>query len=226
MTPPRSRHLAAFAASALLAVAAMWAVFVYAPRERVMGEIQRIFYIHVALAWVGIAAFVVLFAASGLYLWNGRASLDRLAQATAETGVLFATLVLVTGSLWARGVWGSWWVWDPRLTSSLVLWMLYAAYLALRRQVRDPLRRMRFSAVYAIIAFLDVPVVFFSIRWWRGQHPEAVGMAPEMLYAVLAACAACTALGVLVVSLRAGTLKLEHVLEGLQAELRERGNGS
>ncbi|MGH9391093.1 MAG: cytochrome c biogenesis protein [Vicinamibacteria bacterium] len=176
---------------------ALWAAFLYAPQEKTMGEVQRIFYFHVASWWVSFIAFTVTFVASIGYLWKGRPRFDQVALASTEIGVVFTTIGLVTGPIWAKPVWGIWWTWDARLTTALVLWLMYVGYLMLRRYVPDEEKRATRSAVVAIIAFVDVPVVFLAIRLWRTQHPEPVilggdssGLHPEMLQALFMALGA------------------------------------
>lgn len=151
-----------------------WFAFVVAPEDAVQGPPQRIFYIHVPSAWVGFLALAVVFGASIGYLRTRNIRYDEVASASAAVGVVFITAVLLTGPLWARPAWGVFWVWDSRLTSFFVLWLLSVSYLSLRRQISEPDRRARYSAVVGIVGFLDVPVVYLSVSWWRGQHPAQV----------------------------------------------------
>lgn len=144
-----------------------------------MGDVQRIFYFHVASWWVAFIAFTVTFAASIGYLWKGRRRLDEVALSSTEIGVAFTTIGLVTGPIWAKYAWGVYWTWDPRLTTALVLWLMYVGYLMLRRYVPEEEKRATLSAVVAVIAFVDVPIVFFAIRLWRTQHPQPVLMGGE-----------------------------------------------
>jgi heme exporter protein C len=150
---------------------ALWAAFLYAPRESTMGDVQRIFYFHVASWWVAFIAFTVTFVASIGYLWKGRSRFDQVALASTEIGVVFTTIGLVTGPIWAKYAWGVYWTWDPRLTTALVLWLMYVGYLMLRRYVPEDDKRATLSAVVAVIAFVDVPVVFLAIRLDR-LHKE------------------------------------------------------
>ncbi len=165
-------------------ILALYMAFLGAPRERTMGDLQRIFYFHVPAGMMGLAAFAVNFFASLMYLVRKDRKWDSLALSATEIGVVFFTIVLVTGPIWAKPVWFVWWTWSPRLTSSLVLWMLYLAYMLVRSYVPDPDRKAMMSAVFGIIAFVDAPIVFFSIRWWRDQHPSAMvetgGISPAM----------------------------------------------
>src|SRR5512139_3420535 len=145
---------------------ALYMALIGAPREKTMGDLQRIFYFHVPSAIAGLTAFAVNFVASLMYLIRKSRWWDNLALSAAEIGVMFLAVVLVTGPIWAKPVWFVWWTWSPRLTSSLVLWMLYVAYLLVRSYVPDPDRRAAMSAVFAIVAFVDAPIVWFSIRLW------------------------------------------------------------
>ncbi len=160
--------------TAALLAAAGYAVFFVAPEERTMRAIQRIFYFHVTSAWTAGVAFLIVFVAGIGYLVRRRPQDDWLGVAAAEVGFVFNTVVLVTGPIWAHPVWGIWWTWDARLTSTFVLWLLFLSYLVLRTLVEDAERRAIVSAVYGIFAFLDVPLVYMSIRWWRTQHPQPV----------------------------------------------------
>jgi heme exporter protein C len=158
----------------LLVIASAYAAFFIAPEERTMGLIQRIFYFHVASAWSGFTAFFLCFVGNLLYVWKRDQKYDWLAVSGAEVGLAFTTVVLITGPIWAHPVWGIWWTWDARLTSTFVLWLLYVSYLLLRTLVEELDRRALLSSLFGIFAFLDVPLVFGAIRWWRTQHPQPV----------------------------------------------------
>jgi heme exporter protein C len=160
----------------LLVGAAAYGAFFVAPTERTMGPIQRIFYLHVSSAWTGLCAFFICFVANILYVFRRQPQWDWLSISAAEVGLVFTTVVLVSGPIWAHPVWGIWWTWDARLTSTFILWLLYMCFLLLRTLVEEPDRRDLFSALFGIFAFLDVPLVFGSIRWWRTQHPQPVVM--------------------------------------------------
>ena len=173
-----------------IAVALYMALF-YAPREATMGDAQRIFYFHVPSAWVGFLAFFIVFIASLMYLWKRERRWDALALSAAEIGVVFTTLVLLTGPLWAKKAWGAFWVWDARLTTTLILWMIYVGYLMLRSSAEGE-RRQRFAAVLAIVGFLDVPIIYLSVELWRTMHPtllitESGGLAPQMTQTLMVA---------------------------------------
>lgn len=185
------------AVAILFVIAAAYASFYVAPEERTMGVLQRIFYFHVGSAWAGMDAFLVCFIANLLYVWKRGEKYDWLGVASAEVGLVLTTVVLITGPIWAKPAWGIYWTWDARLTSTFVLWLLYVSYLLLRTLIEEPERRALLSALFGIFAFIDVPLVFFSIRWWRTQHPAPVimggpgsGLDPTMnkvfLFSVLA----------------------------------------
>jgi heme exporter protein C len=165
---------AAFSIS--LVVAGAYAAFFIAPTERTMGVLQRIFYFHAATAWAALDTFFVCFVANLLYVWKRRQAFDSLGVASAEVGIACTTVILITGPIWAKPAWGIWWTWDARLTSTFVLWLLYISYLLLRSLIEEPDRRALLSALFGIFAYVDVPLVFFSIRWWRTQHPAPVIM--------------------------------------------------
>ena len=163
---------------------ALYMALIVAPTEKTMGDIQRIFYFHVAAAITGLTAFAFNFAASLIYILRKKHRWDALALSSAEIGILFFVMVLITGPIWAKPVWLVWWTWSPRLTSSFVLCLLYVAYMLIRKSFEDPERKALVAAVFGIIAFVDAPLVWFSIRWWRDIHPspmlETGGLAPSM----------------------------------------------
>ncbi len=164
------------AVALLFMIAAAYAAFYVAPEERTMGVLQRIFYFHASSAWAGMDAFFVCFVANLLYVWKRDQKYDWLGVSSAEVGLALITVVLITGPIWAKPAWGIWWTWDARLTSTFVLWLLYVSYLLLRSLIEEPDRRALLSALFGIFAFLDVPIVFGAIRWWRTQHPAPVIM--------------------------------------------------
>jgi heme exporter protein C len=159
--------------TALMLVYALYQALVVAPTERTMGDVQRIFYYHVPSAWTAFLLFFVNLVASVGYLVKRNPKVDALAMVSAEVGVVFCTVVLVTGPIWARPVWGIWWTWDVRLTSTLVLWLIYLSYLLLRR-FSDSAQAPVLAAVLAIFGALDIPLVYFSIWFFRTQHPQPV----------------------------------------------------
>ncbi|MFQ5860676.1 MAG: cytochrome c biogenesis protein, partial [Dehalococcoidia bacterium] len=152
----------------------LYLIFLWAPTDAILGEVQRVFYFHVPIAFVSLMAFFVVFLGSVLYLLRGTRRWDILAHSAAEVGVLFTTLTLITGSIWARPIWGVWWTWDPLLTTTLILWLIYVGYLMLRAYAPTLAQGARFSAVLGIVGFVDVPIVYFAANWWRSVHPERV----------------------------------------------------
>lgn len=159
---------------------AVWMVFAWTPEEQTMGAIQKIFYVHLPLAINTFLACLVCFVASLGYLNTRRAVWDELASAAASVAVVLCTLVLVSGMFWARGAWGKWWTWSPRLTFSFMLWLLYVVYLLIRASIESPQRRAVVGAVYGIVAFLDVPLVYLSARLLPDIHPGSISLAPSM----------------------------------------------
>jgi heme exporter protein C len=157
----------------LMMFAALYAIFLYAPVEKTMGLVQKIFYIHVPAAFLAFLGFSITFIASILYLYKRDDKWDAAAFCSAEIGVIFCTIVLITGPIWAKPIWNVWWTWDPRLTTTLILWFIYVAYLMLRGVVREN-QRANFSAVFGIIGFVNVPITFLAIRLWRSIHPVLI----------------------------------------------------
>jgi heme exporter protein C len=148
------------------------------PPDATQGDVQRLMYVHVPVAWVTFLAFGIVFIASVAYLKTGRIRWDRVAAASAEIGVQFCALTIVLGSLWGRPVWGTWWTWDPRLTTTAVLLLIYVGYLSLRKVADSPARRAKWSAVVGVVGFIDVPIVHLSVVWWRSLHQQATVLRP------------------------------------------------
>ena len=182
--------------TAVLFAVAVGLVFFYAPMERTMGQVQRVFYFHVATAWVGMLGFLVAAVVGVIYLIRKERRWDIVGLAAVEISLVFFFITIVSGSIWARPSWGTWWTWDPRLTTATIVELVYAAYLMLRSGIEDPDRRARFGAVYAILGFLSVPLTFASIRLLRTIHPVVIGggsaaaegefsMTPKMLQTFL-----------------------------------------
>jgi heme exporter protein C len=201
-------------------LAALYTAFIYAPTEAVQGDVQRIFYFHVSIAWLAYLSFFVVFLSSVLYLWKRADRWDRLARCSAEIGVVFTTLVLITGMLWGRPIWGTWWTWDARLTTTLILWAIYVVYLMLRAYSSDRARGARYGAILGIIGFADVPIVQMSVVWWRTLHPGPVvsiegqeHLPPEMLVAMMVSLLAFTLFYVFVMRQR---LRIEWLKEEIQ----------
>src|SRR5467141_750262 len=219
------KHALASAVVFLLLGAAAYGALFVAPTEKTMGTIQRIFYLHVSSAWTGLTAFFICFIANLIYVWRREPRWDWLAVSAAEVGLVFTTVVLVTGPIWAHPVWGIWWTWDARLTSTFVLWLVYISYLLLRTLVEEPDRRALFSALFGIFAFIDVPLVFGAIRWWRTQHPQPVimgspgsGLEPTMRKVFFFSVLAMHALMVLLLSERYRLEKLRGEVDDLRRE--------
>ncbi len=185
--------------AALALVGAHLAIWLYAPVEVTMGLVQKIFYLHLPFAWWSLFSFFLVFVGSVGVLVRKTDFWDALAGSAAELGVLFSGLALITGSLWARPTWNVWWTWDPRLTTALIMWFVYMGYLVLRTSPLPQVKRRTLCAVLGIVAFVDIPLVFFSTRLWRSIHPSVLsssggGMEPEMWHAMAASL---TAMGVL-----------------------------
>ncbi len=161
--------------SVLLLAGATAMVFFYAPEEAVMGLVQKVFYFHIATAWIGMLSFGVAVVAGIVYLRTGNSQWDIVEVASVELGIVFNLITIFMGMIWARPIWNAWWTWDPRLTTVTIMELIYVAYLMLRQGIEDPERRGRFGAVYAIVGFLSVPLTFFSIRIFRTIHPVVIG---------------------------------------------------
>ncbi len=168
----------------LILILNLYRILLVLPDEMNQGAIYRIIYYHVPAAFVGWTLFLVALFSSIGYLWKKTPAFDGVAASAVEVGWIFCSINLITGSLWGRIIWGIWWTWDARLTSMFVCWLIYGGYLVLRGAIEDTGQRATISAVLAIFAFADVPIVFMSIRWWRTQHPSPVletgGLAKEM----------------------------------------------
>ena len=182
--------------SVLLMVAALYLVFIYVPTEKEMGIVQRLFYLMVPMGWLALLSFVVIFISSILYLRKREDRWDIVGHSAAEVGIVFTTLALITGSIWAKPIWGVWWTWEPRLTATLVLWLIYLAYFMVRSLTVDKSRGARFAAVVGIIGFIDIPLVALATTLWRGLHPGPIifqgGIAPPMLLTLLVSITAFT----------------------------------
>lgn len=165
-----------------LFVAATVQTFAFTPTDAVMGPVQKIFYLHLPVAICTFLACLTVFIAGIGYLWQRKAAWDHLSVAAAKVAVVFASVVLLTGMIWARAAWGAWWQWTPRLTFSLVLWLLYVVYLTIRPAIESPQRRAMICAAYGVIAFLDVPLVYLSVRLMPDIHPASIQLDPAMKY--------------------------------------------
>ncbi|MFO8036283.1 MAG: cytochrome c biogenesis protein CcsA [Anaerolineales bacterium] len=159
----------------VLFLVSTWLVFAYAPLERTMGPVQKVFYFHVSTAWVGMLGFFVSAIMGVMYLLKGKRIWDTVGVSSIEISFVFFLIAIISGSIWARPIWNTWWTWDPRLTTAAVVELIYGAYFLLRQGVDEPQKRARFSAVYAIIGFFSVPLTFISIRFLRTIHPVVIG---------------------------------------------------
>jgi len=194
--------------------------FAIAPREATQGNVQRIMYLHVPSVWVAYLAFAVVLVASIVYLVRRAEAADRLAHASAEVGVLFTGLTIATGSIWGKPTWGTWWTWDARLTTVSILFVMYLGYLLLRGMIEDRERGARFAAVLGIVAAFNIPLVHFSVYWWRTLHQPPSLMKPGpgtmpgiIVTALLVNFAAFTLLYAYFVTRRARVLRLEAEAE-------------
>ncbi len=175
MSPqPRALKILNVLSILLVFVAFLMAMF-YAPLEKVMGEVQRVFYFHVATAWVGMLGFIVAAVVAVIYLRTQDLKWDVIGLAAVEISLVFFLIAIILGSIWARPAWGTWWTWEPRLTTAAILEMVYLAYLLLRQGIEEPERRARFGAVYTLLGGLSVPLTFVSIRIFRTIHPVVIG---------------------------------------------------
>ncbi len=156
----------------------IWMIFLYAPEDAVQGQPQRIFYFHVPIAWLAMLGFIVVAAGGIGYLITKDERWDWTARAAAEIGALFTTLTLILGSIWGKTIWGTWWTWDARLTTTLILWFIYIGYLMMRSYMGRTHSSARAGAVLAIVGIIDVPIIYESVNWWRTLHPgPQVGVA-------------------------------------------------
>ena len=204
-----------------LMLVALVFVFLYVPNERFQGPAQRIFYFHLPAAWNSFLGFFIVAGASAAFLWQGDRFSDLLAQAAAEVGMLFCTLVIITGSIWARPIWGVWWTWDPRLTMVAILWMIYAAYILLRLLAGDNELIARYAAVLGVVGVLDIPLLYIAVKLWRGMHPklERGGLPPEMILTLLVCTGAFLCLFVWLLWLRLRNLTLRDEVAALRRQV-------
>lgn len=207
---------ATVAAVALMLVAAGF-IFLYAPTDALQGPVQRIFYLHVSSAIAAYGCFAVVLLGGIVYLWKENATADRLARAGALVGLVFTTVTLVMGMIWAKPIWGTFWTWDARLTSTLVLWIIYAGYLLVRRLAEPGRQAARIAAVVGIFGFIDVPIVHFSVTWWKTQHPGPViardALPPEMLATFLFTMVCTLTLAAVMIAIR---YRIETLLDERQ----------
>lgn len=208
-----------------LMMAALYMVFIYVPTEESMGVVQRIFYFHVPVAWISFLAFFVVFIASILYLWKREERWDIIARSSGEIGIVFTSLVLVTGPIWAKPAWGVWWTWDARLTTTLILWLIYVAYLLVRSFATEESRGARFAAVVGIVGFVDIPIAAVAIVLWRTQHPSPVifegGLTSSMLLTLMVCLAAFTVLYACLLVQTVSLKRAESEADQVRQALRE-----
>ena len=202
-------------------IVALALVFFYVPDERFQGPAQRIFYFHLPAAWNSFLGFFIVAGASAAFLWQRDRFSDLLAQAAAEIGMVFCTLVIITGSIWARPIWGVWWTWDPRLTMVVILWMIYAAYILLRLLGGDNEVIARYAAVLGIVGVLDIPLLYVAVKLWRGMHPklERGGLPPEMIFTLLVCTGAFLCLFVWLLWLRLRNITLYDEVAALRRQV-------
>jgi heme exporter protein C len=220
---------ALLAVTAVLMALSLWLIFLNAPEEKVMGAVQKIFYFHVPLAAMTFLSVFVLLAGSLGYLWTRRAVWDHLSIAATEVGLVYCTLVLITGPIWAKPAWGVWWTWEAKLTTTLILWLLLAGSLLSRAYAATPEQGARIGSVLGVVAALDVPIVYKAVDWWRGQHPIVFGagrgnpLAPGMMSALLTSMLTFVLLFALMVAARMRLAGLDDRLAALEdAAARDR----
>jgi heme exporter protein C len=220
----RKTHIIFPILAMIFMVAALAGALLLAPTEKTMGDVQRIFYFHLGSAAAAFISFTCVLIASIGFIVRRETVWDNLATAAGEVGVLFTTFILVSGPLWARPVWGQWWVWDPRLTTTLILWFLYTGYLVLRQTIPG-YRGAMAAAVFAILAYVDVPVVYFSVRWWRGIHPQVLrgggGLDPRMIPPLLISVAAFLLLSGILIRERFNLANAADCVDSMAVELED-----
>jgi heme exporter protein C len=218
--------------SVLMVLTAIYLAIFWAPTEVSMGDVQRVFYFHVSVGWVAAIGFLLAVVAGIAYLRTSNSKWDIIGVAGVEVGLVFAFLNIVTGSIWARPVWNTWWTWDPRLITATISELIYIAYMMLRQGIDDPDRRARFGAIYAILGFVSVPLSFFSIRIWRTIHPVVVAsgdaaakgtfnMSPDMKVAFFFSLATFTVVGATLLWHRIRIGNLSEKVEQLKMKMYE-----
>ncbi len=224
---PQGSGIILYGLTLVTIIVSMVAIFLYVPTEKTEGLVQRIMYFHIPSAWIAFFAFFIVFICSILFLWKKEREWDIYAHASAEVGVLFCTLVLITGPIWAKPIWGTWWVWDARLTSTLVLWLIYVAYLMLRVQSEAGSTRAKYAAVVGIVGFLDIPLIHFSVLWWRTFHPQpkiitteglGAGMDNSMIATLMISLAAFTLMYFVLMGQRIRLEKMKDEIDRIKRE--------
>lgn len=213
-------------------IVALYLGLVYAPVESKMGIVQKIFYVHVGSAWTAFLAFFIVFIFSISFLVTKKRKFDSIAQVSAEIGFMFTTMVLITGPIWGRSSWNTWWSWEPRLTTTLILWFIFLGYFMIRKMDGLWEKKARLASAFGIMGFIDVPIVFMSIRWWETkQHPivfgegpnqKGGGVEPEMLIALLAMLFAFSVLYLFLLRRGLAISQLQYEVSRMKESLRDR----
>jgi heme exporter protein C len=205
--------------AACLVLASLLLVFLVAPTEATMGDVQRLLYLHVSAAWCGLVACLVMGFCALMLLVRRRLEWDFWSQAAGEVGWMCATLTLISGSAWAHEAWGVWWTWEPRLTSSFLLWVIYAGIFLVRSSVEEASRRARIAGILAVVGVLDVPLVLVATRLFRGVHPVSPEMDPRMRLVLLCSVVSFTLLAAFLVSRRRIHLELAERVAQIEAAI-------
>ncbi len=200
----------------------LYLVYFWVPTEQNLGVSQRIFYFHVPLGWIGMLSIVVVAIASLMHLITGRQRWDDLAYSTAELGIVYASLILVTGSIWGKPVWGVWWTWDPKLTTTLILWFIYVGYLMMRSYGPGGTQGKRFASVIALIGAVDAPIIYKATDWWRTAHPDnniPGGLDDRILITLMVSVVTFTVMYVLLLMERYSMRRSESDLDELHRQI-------
>ena len=216
--------------SLVLLAIATYLTIDWAPMEKTMGDVQRVFYFHVATGWVGMIGFLLAVFSGIMYLRSSDMKWDIIGLAGIEIGLVFSLVNIVTGAIWARPIWNTWWTWDPRLVTAAIMELVYIAYVMLRQGIEEPERRARFGAIYAIVGFVSVPLSFLSIRIWRTIHPVVIGsgdagaegtfdMTPDMRTAFFFSLATFTVFGVSLLWHRIRLGRLQDTIEKVKMDV-------
>ncbi|MCR6108782.1 cytochrome c biogenesis protein CcsA [Bacillus sp. A301a_S52] len=228
---PSKLHNVLLLLSIPMVIISLYLVFIWSPVERVMGPVQKIFYFHVASAWNAFFAFFIVFIFSLLYIVTKKRSFDLIAGVSGEIGVIFTAIVLTTGPIWARSAWNTWWTWEPRLTTTLILFFMYVAYIMVRNLDMEWQKRSRLAAVFGIIGFANVPIVYMSIRWWESNlHPVVVsegtetggGLDPGMLVTLIFTVMTLTLVYIVLLQKGLYVEKLKLYVQSVKAKTREK----
>ncbi|MDP2744001.1 MAG: cytochrome c biogenesis protein CcsA [Dehalococcoidia bacterium] len=208
----------------VLMAVALYGALVFSPEEKQLGNTIRILYVHVPSAWIALVAFGIVSLSSVLFLWKRNLKWDTLARSSAEVGLIFTSLALISGSIWARSFWGWWWTWDPRLTSTLILWLIYLAYLMVRSYATEESRGARYAAVVAIIGFVDVPIIYLTTRLWNLAHPPPTvargALDPIFVWVLMVSLAAFTLLYIILLTRTVEQKNLQREIDQLRQSLK------